>query len=289
MENIKLTDIEFVKNESIKNISAIKTSGKLLGVYYPKNQSELIYIYNYLKINNIDFVVTGNGTNVLFSDKNTKYLIISLKKMAKNIKKYRDNIIVSSSILIAQAFQYCYKNNLSCFEKLSTIPGTIGGAIKVNAGCFGSNIFDNLISIKILQNGKIKTLTKDKLDGKYRKTNITDLILSAKFHVENKNRCELIKIASHCIFERGEKQPKGASLGCTFKNTNKYSAGYLIEKCGLKGMRHGDAEISRKHGNFIINHGDASFDDVMYLINLIKEKVKQKFEIDLEEEIQIFP
>lgn len=289
MENLKFADIELILNEEIKKISSMKTEGYVKGVFYPKNQRELIFIYNFLKINEIPFYIIGKGTNVLFSSENNKILIISLQKMIKKIKKYKNFVFVDSSVTLAEAFQYCYKNDRSCFENLSTIPGSIGGAIKVNAGCFGANIFDNLVSIKILKNGKIKTLTKDKIIYGYRSTNIDDLILSAKFETTPKNKCELIKIASECIFKRNEKQPKGYSLGCIFKNPPGFSAGFLIEECGLKGENKNDAYISEKHANFIINKGKANFDDVMYLINLAKESVKKNFNIDLELEIKIYP
>lgn len=289
MKNFKIFDIEFVPNEEIKNLSTIKTTGTIGGVYYPKNQDELIFIYNFLKINNINFVIVAKGSNILFSPKVSNYLAISLKKMRKNIKKYKNSIIVSSSVTIADAFQYCYKNNLSCFEKLSTIPGSIGGAIKVNAGCFGANIFDNLESIKILQNGRVKVVDKEKILYSYRKTDVDGLILSAKFRTLPKSRCELLKIASDCIDKRNSKQPKGFSLGSIFKNPLNYHAGYLIEKCGLKSMAKNDAYISDIHANFIINRNNASFGDIKYLIDLARKKVKEKFGVNLELEIKILP
>lgn len=286
---VKLNDIEFVLNEEVKNLSTMKTLGNVGGVYYPKNEEELIYIYNFLMINNIKFSIIGRGSNILFSQKSKDCLLLSLKKMQKNIKKYRENITVSSSVTLAEAFQFCYKRNLSCFEKLSTIPGTIGGALKINAGCFGSNIFDKLVSIKILKNGKIKTLTKQQIQFDYRHTNLDGLILSAKFTTTSKKRCELIKIASECIAKRNETQPKGFSLGCTFKNPPQYSAGYLIEKCGLKGESKNDAIISPLHANFIINKNNATYQDIKYLIDMTTKKVKKKFGINLELEIKILP
>ncbi len=286
---IKLTDIEFVANEEIKNLSSIKNTGTIYGVYYPKGEQELLFIYNFLSINNIKFIVVGKGTNILFSSQINNFFVISLKKMPKKVKKYKNHLIVASSLSIAEAFQYCYKNNLSCFEKLSTVPGSIGGAIMLNAGCFGADIFDNLVSVKILQDGKIKNIKKEKITYEYRKTNLRGLILSSTFLVTKKNRFDLIKTASNCINERIAKQPKGYSLGSIFKNPTGFSAGELIDKCGLKGTQKNDAKISEKHANFIINEGNASYDDIKYLIDLAHEKVKEKFGIDLELEIKIYP
>lgn len=286
---VKLNDIEFVLNEDIKNLSTIKTLGNVGGVYYPKNKDELVFVYNLLMINNINFVILGKGSNVLFSQDCDKLIVLSLKKMKKEIKKYRNVITVASSVTLPEAFQFCYKRNLSCFEKLSTIPGTVGGALINNAGCFGANIFDNLISVKILKNGRIIEFAKEQLQFNYRHTNLDGLILSAKFSTTPKRKCELIKIASECISKRNKTQPKGFSLGCTFKNPAEYPAGYLIEQCGLKGESKNDAIISPIHANFIINKNNATYQDIKYLIDMTTKKVKKKFGINLELEIKILP
>jgi UDP-N-acetylmuramate dehydrogenase len=281
-------NIEFVKNESVKNLSSIKTSGKVGGVFYPKDEKELISIFNYLKVNNIQFEIIGNGSDILFSKKATKKLFICTKKMRKSIKKYGKYISFSSSMQLCEIYFCCLKNGYSGFEKLGTIPGTLGGAIKMNAGCFGDNIFDNLVSVKILQNGKIKNIKKSQIEKEYRKTNVNSLILSAKFLLSKKDKCEITNTFATYLKLRNEKQPKGFSLGSIFKNPQNDFAGRLIEECGIKGMTSGDAEISQKHANIIINKNNASFSDIKKLIDTAQKKVKEKFGIDLELEIKIY-
>lgn len=286
---IIFTDIEYCPNIEIKELTTIKTQGRVKGVFYPKNEKELIFIYNFLKINNIKFELIGNGSNILFSPSSKDILLISTKKVKENIKKYRNFVIFPSSLPMYKIFQYCLNHSLAGFEKIATIPGTLGGAIKVNAGCFGDSVFDNLVSIKILKNGKVINLPKSKINYGYRYTNLADcLILSAKFDLKNKNKCQLNKEYIDCLTLRSEKQPKGFSMGSIFKNPTDFSAGYLIEQCGLKGSRKNDAIISEKHANIIINENNASYEDIIYLINLAKERVKEKFNINLELEIKIY-
>ena len=289
MKEIKLSDIEFHSHINTKILSTMRVDGYVAGVFYPKSEDELIFIYNFLKVNDIKFEIVGNGSNILFSPLSEDIFIISTKKMIKNTKKYRNNIVFSCSMVLKQVYDYCIINGYTGFEKLATIPGTLGGALKVNAGCFGDSIFDNLISIRILRNGEIIELNKKKIKFGYRQTNISDcLILSAKFKLKREKRCEIQKKYLEFLQKRVEKQPKGFSLGSIFKNPHQYlSAGKLIEGCGLKGMKKNDAEISCKHANFIINNKNATYYDIVYLINLCREKVLKKYNIFLELEIKI--
>lgn len=283
-------EIEYEDKVNIKNLSSIKISGFAKGIFYPKNEKELIEVYSFLKENNLKFIILGNGTNTLFSNKINNYYIISMKKLQKFVKKRKNSYIFSSSCNLSYIFQYCLKNDLSGFEKLATVPGLLGGAVKMNASCFGQCISDNLVSIKVLKDEKIKTLKKKQIKFEYRKTNLDDcVILSATFFLGKKDKQELLRDYGFICSLRKEKQPKGISLGSTFKNPPFLSAGYLIEQCGLKGLRQNDAFISEKHANFIINKENASFDDVFYLISMAKTKVKEKFDIDLKTEIEVLP
>lgn len=283
-------EIEYKDKIQTKDLTSLKIEGFAKGIFYPKSENELVEIYKFLTENNLKFIVLGNGTNSLFSNKISDFYIISTKKLQKYIKKRKNNYIFSSSCNLSNIFEYCLKNDLKGFEKLATIPGLLGGAVKMNASCFGDCISDNLVSVKVLKDGKIKTFKKKQIKFEYRKTNLDDcIILSATFCLNKKNKHELLKDFSFVNTLRKEKQPKGFSLGSTFKNPAFLSAGYLIEQCGLKGINKNDAIISEKHANFIINKNNACFDDVFCLIELIKEKVKNKYDIDLELEIDVLP
>lgn len=286
MTEINFETIEFSKNVCIKDLTTIKTNAYVKGIFYPKNKAEFVFIYNYLKINNIRFEILGNGSNVLFPNKNNDILLISTQKMQQICKKYKNFVKFSSNMTLSQIFEFCKKHNLGGFEKIATIPGTLGGSLKINAGCFNDKIFDNLISVEILKNGKVINIKKENILYGYRFTNLQDCaILSAKFSLPCVEKSDLIKTNINTLLLRASKQPKGFSMGSVFKNPPGYSAGFLIEQCGLKGYRKNDAYFSEVHSNFIINEQNASGDDIMFLINLAKTEVKEKFNIDLELEI----
>lgn len=285
LENEK---IKFLESEKLSSLLSLKISGEIKNIFYPKDDNQLITLIKYFAVNELKFCLIANGTNLLISPKNDINCFICLKDMKKTIKKYKNYVTFSSSISLGEAFAFCYKNSLSGFEQLALIPGSIGGAVKINAGCFGREIFDKLTQITVFKEGKIQVLEKNKIDFGYRKTNLeNEIILSAKFKLDKTEKSfikdEYMFYAKH----RVEKQPKGFSCGSVFKNPSDFSAGYLIEKCGLKGLTYNGACISEKHANFILNENNASFDDIIYLINLCKKSVKEKFDITLVPEIKI--
>ena len=285
MLKIILSDIEYNQCEEIKNITTIKTKG-CAKVFYPKNQKQLIFLYNLLSINNIKFALVGGGSNVLISDRYMGY-IVSLSKMRKNILIRGNSVIVCAGVKLSDVYKNCQEHGLSGFEKLATIPASIGGAIRMNASFDGSQISDHLVWIKVLRNGKIeKILRKDLMFG-YRKGYSKGLILSAKFTLRTKDRDEIRDEFMKNAIVRLSSQPQGNSFGSVFKNPRSVSAGRLIEECALKGKRQGGAIISNKHANFILNTDNASFGDVLYLIQLMKKEVYKKFKVRLEREVKI--
>ena len=284
----KLLNIEFNYQVDAKTLTTIKTKGIVKGVFYPKNEKELIDVYNFLIKNEIPFDIVGNGSNILFSEKCHDIILISTKKLKQTLKIKDNFVYCSSSVMLNTIFQKTYIKGLSGFEYLAGIPASTGGAIKMNAGAFGHCIFDFIEKIKIFKDGKTKYITKKQIDYKYRKSNLEDsLILSAKFKLDHDDKCNIYKKYISFLTLRKQKQPQGFSAGCIFKNPPNYSAGELIDKCGLKGIKQNDAQISEKHANIIVNNGNATFDDILTLINLCKIKVKEKFNIDLELEIKI--
>ena len=284
---ISLNKIEFVQNEEIKNLTTYKTKGCILGAFYPKTEREFIYIYSFLRSGNQPFIVVGNGSNFLISD-TAKIFVVSTKKLNNYIIIKNSKLYVSSSTMLSAVYSKTMNRNLSGFEALATIPATIGGAIKNNASAFNQTIFDNLEYIKVFDGKKSRKIYKDKIEYAYHKTNITNcIILSAKFNLKGENKYVLHTKFLNYQKTRLNKQPKEFSCGSIFQNPENQFAGELIEKCGLKGLTQNDAQISDIHANFIINNGNARFEDIIYLINLCKEKVFNKFKIKLEEEVEI--
>lgn len=279
--------VEYIENVPIAEITSYKTEGQINGIFYPKTEKEIITSYNFLKENNLPFLIVGNGSNLLISPK-TNIFVLSTKKLRQTAKINEKFAVFSASLTLSKAYTQCLKNCLEGFERLAGIPATIGGAIKNNASSFGASIFDNLESVRVFQKGKIKTLKKQDIEYSYHTTNLSDtLILSAKFKLNKESPCKITQEFVYYQKLRNEKQPKGFCCGSVFRNPPLLSAGVLIEQCNLKGKCFGDAEISNKHGNFIINKGFASFDDVVSLINLCKSTVREKFSIELQTEVEI--
>lgn len=285
MLKIILSDIEYNQCEEIKNITTIKTKG-CAKVFYPKNQKQLIFLYNLLSINNIKFALVGGGSNVLISDRYTGY-IVSLSKMRKNILIRGNSVVVCAGLKLSDVYNKCQKRGLGGLEKLATIPGSIGGAIRMNASFDGSQISDHLVWIKVLRNGKIEKILRKDLKFGYRKGYSKGLILSAKFTLRARDRDEVRDEFMKNAIVRLSSQPQGNSFGSVFKNPRSVSSGKLIEECALKGKRQGGAIISNKHANFILNISNASFGDVLYLIQLMEKEVYKKFKVRLEREVKI--
>ena len=287
--SINLIDIKSSTNVDIGRFTTMKIPAKVKKIYYPKNEQELVFLYDYLLDNNMKFVILGNGSNTIFTKKSNNLVIIYTKFIKNHISKRENIVSVSSSVMLSKLYRYCQENSLSGFEKLASIPATVGGAIMMNAGCFGENICDNLLSIKVHHNRKTYWIKKEKLNFGYRNSNLNDyLILSAKFSCHKKDKCEIEQDYIKYLSIRFSKQPKGLSSGSFFKNTPTCSAGELIEKCGLKGFAVGGAKVSEKHANFIINFNNSTSEDILKLIKIIKKSVYQKFKINLEEEVKIY-
>lgn len=275
-------------------LTSVGIGGACLGIFLPKTNEELVDIVEKLQQQNLPYKVIGNGTNLLFSDDFHPFFVISTRKITKKMSKKDNFVKLSSSTTLFEAYQFCMKNGLSGFEKLCSIPGNIGGAIASGASCYGCSIFDYLEKLTIFQRGKIVEIGKNKIDCGYHhseflKNNFLSptVILSAKFKLQKDQPCKIQKTYLDICSKRRLSQPAGKSYGCTFKNPEGQSAGFLLEKSGLKGQSCGGAKISEKHANFIINSDSARFEDFEYLINLARKKVEENFGITLENDVEI--
>lgn len=282
-----MNNIEFEANCQIKDITTYKTQGAIPLVIYPKTTAACKEAICVLEKLNLPYFVIGNGSNLLINPK-TQKVCISLKKMRGFIKA-KDNVLsMSASTPIAKAIPICKNEGLSGLEKIATIPASVGGLIKNNASFLGEEAFSCLSKITMLSNGKIKTIKKEDCKYSYRKTFLPKgLILSASFSLSPSTPEQVADNYNKALSYRSSIQPKGFSCGCVFKNPERQSAGFLIEQCGLKGKEKNDAIISHQHGNFIINRGNATFEDILYLIEYCEEEVKKKYGIALEREVEI--
>ncbi|MBE5753735.1 MAG: UDP-N-acetylmuramate dehydrogenase [Clostridiales bacterium] len=237
----------------------------------------------------IPFKIIGNGTNILVADGGFEGLIISLKGLNDVFFK-RDFVKVMAGATIDKLSKFCIDHKLSGMEALSGIPATVGGAIVMNAGAFGNNISDHVVSVQTLCGGKIKTYDKSECKFGYRKSRFLggkEVVISATFSFREGVREVISASVKNYAEIRKSMQPLGRSCGSVFKNPKDKTAGFLIECAGLKGQKIGGASISTVHGNFIMNEGKATANDVFLLINYIKDKIKKEFGITLTEEVEL--
>ncbi|MBO5394441.1 MAG: UDP-N-acetylmuramate dehydrogenase [Clostridia bacterium] len=282
-----MSKIEYDLDVPIKDLTTYKTQGNLPVVVSPKTIGQCKYLLEKFNKLNLSYFVIGKGSNLLISPQTAK-ICINLSKMHKKIKINGDFLTVSSNTPLSQLYISCKEAGLIGIEKACTIPASVGGFIKNNASFMGQDAFSHLEKITMLHEDKIITLKKSQCVYSYRHTQLpSGIIISATFRLKQQNSETVAKSYHEAILYRNEIQPKGFSCGCVFKNPEGYSAGNLIDQCGLKGKRKGGAIISQKHANFIINEANATFDDVKYLIDYCKEEVQSKFNVLLEEEVEI--
>jgi UDP-N-acetylmuramate dehydrogenase len=275
-----------VLNVSAKEITSYKTGGVIDLIVYPENLDEIVFILDFIKKKNLNYFICGNATNILVSDKGFRGIFIKTDFLKKIIIK-EDRIIAECGVLWDKMIEISVLNGFWGLEKTSYIPGSVGGAIRMNAGAFGEETFDRLEKFNVidLKTMELKEISKSSIKYGYRYVEGIEnyFILSGEFVFEKKDPKELKNIRDEIIRRRIEKQPlEYPSAGSVFKRPPDNYASRLIEECGLKGMKVGGAMVSEKHAGFIINTGNATSFDIYKLINLVREKVYQKTGILLE-------
>ncbi len=262
--------------------------------FKPMNLQDLISFLNFYR-NRGKIFILGAGSNILFKDESYEGVVIKLTKNFSNISILNENTIVAGSgVLDRTISEFAKNNNIGGLEFLSCIPGTIGGAIRMNSGCFGKEIKDVLISVQVLdKTGKVRTIPYNNINFSYRKCDLPkDLIfLSASFKGEYK---EKKKIEEEIVYLKNKKemsQPTQVKTGgSTFKNPEQkkgLKVWELIKQSVPSDLTFGDATISPKHSNFLINKGHATYSDMKKLIDFISESVKDKTGVQIDLEIII--
>ena len=278
-------------NENLSKFSWFNIGGAAKIVYRPANIKELSFFLKEAKIKD-GIKVLGLGSNTLIRDGGYNGIIIKLGKPFSHINMFSDNILVSGvSALDKQVSNFALDKSLSGFEFLLCIPGTIGGAIRMNSGCYGHDISKILLSVQAMDlNGNIKVIPSSKIKFHYRGSDLdNDLIFisaTLKGSIINKNEIEKkMKIFSD---KKQKSQPLNIkTCGSTFKNSENKKAWELIKESGCNGMKVGDAQISEKHCNFFVNKGSANSKDLEKLISKVKKNVFNQTGINLELELQI--
>ena len=276
-------------DHDIGNMTWFKTGGKAKIFILVEDENELEIIINTFKA--MDFFIMGSGSNTLIRDKGYNGAIIKLGKGFNKLLINENKIEVGASILDINLSKFAENHSIKNFEFFSGIPGSIGGAIKMNAGCFGSETKDNLEKISVIDyKGNKIEINANKLDLKYRSSNIkeTDIVTKAIFKIKYGDKIQIQEKINSIKSKRKDSQPlKEKTSGSTFKNPPNFFAAKLIEESGCKGLEIGDAMVSLHHSNFLINKGNASATDIEQLGKNIIDRVYDKFQIQLEWEIKI--
>ena len=260
---------------------------------FPETREELSKLLKYAYQKKISAIFIGSGSNILVWDKGFDGIVISLKKSFKNLTiKRNSQIIVEAGVMLGTMVKQAMAAEIGGLESLIGVPGTVGGALIMNAGAFGSEIskyFDEAKTMTI--EGDTKSYKKGEIEFSYRHSTFpkNEILLEATFQCKRGKPAEILKDRKVASDGRKSNQPlKFRSAGSIFKNpSDSLAAGYLIDKTGLKGTEWGGAAISEKHANFIVNMGDATAADVLYLIKLAKKYVAKKFHINLELEVKL--
>ena len=294
--NTEILQKKFGKNlifkENLSKYSWFNLGGPADIFFRPAHKDQLISFLREIKDNNFKIYILGAGSNTLIRDSGVKGIVIKLGSKFSGIKLLgEDKIEVGAAELDKKVSDFAQNNSISNLEFLSCIPGSIGGAITMNSGCYGSNISDILISIKVVdEKGEEKEIKSSDIQFYYRGTNLPTnyIILSAILKGTVSNKDLIIKKQEELIQKKKKSQPRQIKTGgSTFKNSNKKKAWMLIKESGCEKFSVGDAKISEKHCNFFINSGKAKASDVEKLINKVQKEVKVKTGIDLELEIKI--
>ena len=278
-------------NESLSKLSWFNLGGLAKVLFRPKNLQELsIFLKEIKGINKIK--VLGAGSNTLIRDGGFDGIIIKIGKSFSHLSLFDSNIIIAgASALDKNVSNFALENSLSGFEFLSCIPGTIGGAVRMNSGCYGEEISRILISVQVMDfNGNIKVIQSSDIKFRYRGSNLDDnlVFISATFKGEKDNKSNIRKKINSFINQKKSSQPlKIKTCGSTFKNPENNKAWKLIKDSGCVGLKIGGAQISEKHCNFFINNGNAKSEDLEQLISQVQNKVLEKTGINLELELQI--
>ncbi len=274
-----------LENVSLKDYNTYKIGGNAKYIVKPSSVDNLINLIEYLKKENIDFLVIGKGSNIILPDEDFDGVLILLDNLNKYVIK--DNVVeVEAGIVLGTFIMNLVNNSLGGLENLCGIPGTLGGAIVGNAGCYGSLISDCLVSVTYLENGTIKTISKNDCNFSYRdsifKRDKNKIILSCKFELNKSNKEDMLEVIKENTLKRKNSQPlEYPNAGSVFRNPVNIAAGKLIEDLGLKNYNINGAYVSDKHANFIINKDNAESKDIVTLIELIQEKVEKEYEIKL--------
>lgn len=280
-----------MENEPMSKHTTFRIGGNA-DMFVSPYLNQIPEIMSLAKEYNIPVTIIGNGSNLLVGDKGIRGLVLSLGKEAEKVEIQENRMVVGAGTLLSKAAAEAVRNSLSGLEFAAGIPGTLGGAIVMNAGAYGGEMKDVVVSAKVLTPaGEVKELSKDELDLSYRHSCIPEngyIVLEAVMELTLGNEEQIREVMADFKNRRVEKQPlEYPSAGSTFKRPEGYFAGKLIQDADLRGYTVGGAQVSEKHCGFVVNKGNATATDVCNLIDDVKRIVYEKFQVEMEPEVKM--
>lgn len=282
---------EILEDEPLSKYTFTKTGGKADILIFPETYEEVQKTIRFASLNGVPYTILGNGSNLIIKDGGIRGIVLILTKLAK-ISHTGNDITAQCGAAIIDVSRYALKQNLTGLEFACGIPGSVGGALYMNAGAYGGEVKDVLKSALVLtKTGKMKRLEKSDLSFQYRKSSIAEngeIALEGTFSLKPGDAQEIKAKMDELTYLRESKQPlEYPSCGSVFKRPPGYFAGKLIQDSGLQGKRIGGVEVSTKHAGFMVNVGGGTATDYMNLIKFVQKTVKEKFGVDLETEVKI--
>lgn len=294
--------MKILKNEPLKQHTSFRVGGPAKVYVVPEDIEELQKLIRFLHEEKLPYDIIGNGTNLLVSDAGVDHVVVEIGRALEGIELLPEAnasdektyyIRVLAGTLLSKAAQFAATQELSGMEALRGIPGTLGGAVAMNAGAYGTEMKDVLYSVDVLTpEGELRTLTPAELALGYRHSVIPErgyVVVAATLALRKGDPAEIKARMADFQNRRKEKQPLDkASAGSTFKRPEGYFAGKLIEDTGLRGFRHGGAQVSEKHCGFVINDGTARAADIYWLIGEVRKRVLLEQHVELTPEVKIW-
>lgn len=286
-----LGEANVLADEPMRKHTTFKIGGNADFAVFPENEEQLSAVLSLAEEENIPLTIIGNGSNVLVGDKGIRGIVVIISKNMSRVEVDGNRVKAGAGVLLSRLANVIYDNSLTGFEFASGIPGSLGGAIYMNAGAYGEELSAVIEDVTFIdENKKIKTIPVCQCDFGYRHSVFEEkggIVTGCTLCLEKGDKAEIKAKTDDLRERRVSKQPLDKpSAGSTFKRPEGYFAGALIEQSNLKGFRIGGAEISEKHAGFVVNTGNATAKDVMDVITHAQKVVKEKFGVDLEPEVR---
>ncbi|MDO4779110.1 MAG: UDP-N-acetylmuramate dehydrogenase [Tissierellia bacterium] len=279
-------------SEEMKNHTTFKIGGPADILIKPKNEEEVRKVLEICKNEQIPYFVKGNGSNILVRDKGIRGIVIEFSEKFSDVKIDDNRVTAQSGALLSTVSKKSFQESLAGMEAVSGIPASVGGAMAMNAGAYGTEMKDIVESVRLMDsNGQIHEYSNEEMHFRYRASRVGDdklVVLSATFKLNKDNYDDIMARFEDYDFRRKDKQPlSDNSAGSTFKRPEGHYASALIDQAGLRGFTHGRAKVSDKHCGFLINIDNSTCENLLELVKKVQDSVNEKYGVNLEMEVKI--